>query len=107
MHIVPDSRTFFEFVCHLAVERCKGTHEVLRLSIFLATGFFLDMLGTCPKCLFSETEIHGPPIHIINFSNANALAQHGFRKTLTFMFKKKKPRPSAERGRNVPCLRKR
>ena len=62
----------FEFGCHLAEKHCKRAQDVLRLRIRLTPCFFLLMLGAFQKCLFLKTEIHGSPIHIIKFANANA-----------------------------------
>jgi hypothetical protein len=62
----------FELACHLPIKQRESAQDVLRLRIRLTPYFFLLMLGAFQKCLFLKTEIHGSPIHIIKFANANA-----------------------------------
>ena len=53
-----EQAAIFEFFCHLAIERCEGAHDVLRLRVSYAACFFLDVLGAFQKALSSKTEIH-------------------------------------------------
>ena len=54
----------FEFLCHLAIERCKSAHEILCLSVLLVECFFLNTLSAFQKFLFSMPKIHRLHIHI-------------------------------------------
>ena len=65
MHVARDYRNLFEFVCHLLIKQRESAYDVLRLRIFLAACFFLLMLGSFQKFLLSKTDIHRPPILII------------------------------------------
>ena len=55
----------FEFVCHLLIKQRQSAQDVLRLSIRLTPCCFLLMIGAFQKFLLSKTDIHGPPIQII------------------------------------------
>src|SRR5271157_3126670 len=78
-----EQAAIFEFFCHLAIERCDGAHEALRLRVSNAACFFLGMLGAFQKALSSKTEIH-------NATHSNSrmlvrLSSTGSKEPLAFM----------------------